>query len=73
MTLALAVPLGILLKNATKEELKQGKKYFGLISLCALFSALILLFLNIEITLKISAIAALLFIAIVSFISFKHN
>ena len=29
MTLALAVPLGILLKNATKEELKQGKKYFG--------------------------------------------
>lgn len=39
--LLLAYPIGILLRKTTKDELKQGKKYFFIITLFGLFFGLV--------------------------------
>jgi len=75
VVLLCAIPLGYLLKNITKEELKSGKKYFKLIWTSSLILTVVLfvisLFININAQLKNTAIFSLIFIAIVSFISWK--
>ncbi|HLD98362.1 MAG TPA: hypothetical protein VI815_03480 [Candidatus Nanoarchaeia archaeon] len=64
-----SIPIGIILKSITKEELKSGRKYFmALWVLCIILSILIGFFIKEEILLY-SLIFSFIFIGIVSFIS----
>lgn len=63
-----AIPAGMLLTYLTSDELKQGRKYFKLIFFLSLISAIILFFLPINE--KIPAVLALIYFAIVTFISY---
>ncbi|MFA5019734.1 MAG: hypothetical protein WC533_01405 [Candidatus Pacearchaeota archaeon] len=72
LTLILAIPAGYILKKMTKEEIRKGRKYFKLISISSLILAVILYFIKFgDSYMKFSAILTLIFIAIVSFISWK--
>ena len=62
--LLLAIPIGYLIAYLTKEELKQGKKYFKIIIALAFISGIY--FYIVEIPYAVSTSA---FIAIVTFIS----
>jgi lysylphosphatidylglycerol synthetase-like protein (DUF2156 family) len=70
-TLAAAIPAGIILRNYTKEEMKEGKQYFKVLWIASLIAALGFVFAPIGEVLKMTAMFGLVFIAIVSFISWK--
>lgn len=72
LILILAIPIGVILKKITKEEIDYGKNYFQILSIMSITIAIFLLFLPIESNLKKTAIFSLIFIAIVSFISYKE-
>ncbi|MFA5993073.1 MAG: hypothetical protein WC796_05190 [Candidatus Pacearchaeota archaeon] len=72
IVLVCGIPIGLMLKKATKEELKSGKKYFKIIWIGCLILAVIAAFVPIAVVLKRTVIFSLLFIAIVSFISWKN-
>ncbi|MBI2628681.1 hypothetical protein HYW74_01200 [Candidatus Pacearchaeota archaeon] len=69
--LALAVPAGYILKHYTKEELKPGKKYFLALWATCLTLAFIFLFIPLEEVAKKTTIFSLLFVSVVSYISWK--
>ena len=69
--LALAVPAGYILRYYTKEEIKPGKKYFLALWTICLALAFIFLFIPLEEVIKKTTIFSLLFISIVSYISWK--
>lgn len=71
--LGLAVPIGYTIRHFTKDELKQGKKYFKIIWISGIILSLIALTLNFNIIIKKTAIFSLIFISIVSFISWKNG
>jgi ABC-type antimicrobial peptide transport system permease subunit len=64
MTLILAIPAGYLLAYLTKDELKQGRKWFKLLAILSLILGIIFSFFNLTISLSLA------FIFIVSFISY---
>ncbi len=66
MLLILGIPIGNLLAKITKEELKQGKKWFKLIIILSLFGAIISFIFRNDVILF-----TLLFIAIVTGRSLK--
>lgn len=70
-TLAAAVPAGMALKRYTREERRDGKKYFKVLCIASLIAALGFVFIPVGEVLKITAMFGLVFIAIVSFISWK--
>ena len=70
-TLAAAVPAGIMLKKYTREEMKDGGKYFKVLCIASLIAAFGFIFIPIGEALKMTAMFGLVFIAIVSFISWK--
>ncbi|MEA3329678.1 MAG: hypothetical protein U9Q06_02955 [Nanoarchaeota archaeon] len=65
IVLLMGVPIGYLLKYFTKEELTQGKKYFKILWIVSFVVGGIFIFLERYVGLS------LLFIGIVSFISWK--
>ena len=67
--LALAIPIGFFLKWITKEEIESGKKYFKVLFISSFLLSLFVLLIPIEYNLKISSFFALLFMAIVSVMS----
>lgn len=67
--LVLSIPIGFFLKWITKEEIKPGKKYFFLLFILSLILSLSVLLLPINIILKKSSFFSLIFISIVSYIS----
>lgn len=67
--LIIAIPIGFILRKMTPEELKDGKIYFAIIWLLSLILALISFFLNFSEADKYTIIFSLIFIAIISFIS----
>ncbi|HRZ85546.1 MAG TPA: hypothetical protein P5277_02085 [Candidatus Paceibacterota bacterium] len=69
--LLLAIPIGYILKHYTKEEIKSGRKYFFYLFITSIVISSIFLFIPINFVLKSTIIFGLLFIAIVSFISWK--
>ncbi|MBS3092819.1 hypothetical protein J4466_05370 [Candidatus Pacearchaeota archaeon] len=69
--LALAVPAGYILRHYTKEELKSGRKYFLVIWITCLALAFIFLFMPLEDAIRKTTIFSLLFISVVSYISWK--
>jgi hypothetical protein len=69
LVILLAFPIGYLLARATREELVQGRKSFLRLYLICIPLAIILAFLPIK-ELKLPVILSLIFIAIVSFMSF---
>ena len=65
-----SIPIGLILKSLTKEELHDGKKYFLLLWIGSLLIFFIILLINInDSTLKYSILFSLIFFSIVSFIS----
>lgn len=66
-----ALPAGFILKHFTKEELKQGKPYFRILWISSIIAGILIFFLNIDETIKFSAGFSLIFISIISFISWK--
>lgn len=64
--LALGIPIGNLLAKSTKEELKQGKKYFKVLIILSLAGAVAFLILGND-----ALLFGLLFIAIVTSRSLK--
>jgi len=68
-----AIPIGYILNYFTKEELKQGKKYFKILSITTPTLAIITLFINLNTEYKKTIIFSLLFISVVSFISWREN
>ena len=74
MVLISAIPAGYLLRHFTKEEMSQGKMYFKILWTSSLVAAFIFLFVGLENNImKKSVIFSLLFISIVSFISWRQN
>ncbi len=71
IVLALAVPAGYILKHYTKEELKPGRKYFLWLWAICLALAFIFLFIPLDDITKKTTIFSLLFISVVSYISWK--
>lgn len=69
LILITSVPVGHFLAWLTKEELKDGRRWFNLIIIISLIHAVITGILNINY--KLSIILALIYIIIVSFISWK--
>jgi hypothetical protein len=65
--LVLGIPVGNLLAKFTKEELKDGRKWFKLIIMLSLLGAIVLLILG-----KDALLFGLLFIAIVTSRSLKR-
>ena len=65
--LALGIPIGNLLAKFTKEELKNGRKYFKILIILSLIGAIVFLFLGNDVLLF-----SLLFIAIVTSRSLKR-
>lgn len=70
-TLIAAVPAGIFLKKYTREEMKDGRKYFKVLCIASLIAAFGFIFAPIGEVLKMTAMFGFVFIAIVSFISWK--
>ncbi|MFA6022475.1 MAG: hypothetical protein WC781_00120 [Candidatus Pacearchaeota archaeon] len=67
----LAIPVGYFLKSVTKEEIGIGRLYFQIIWITSLIIAGIMLFIQFNnLAYKYSIIATLIFISIVSFISY---
>ncbi len=74
VVLAAAIPVGYILRHFTKEEMSQGKMYFKILWTVSLVMAFFLLFIDIENNImKKSVIFSLLFISIVSFISWRQD
>ena len=72
LLLLTSIPAGYLLKYLTKEEIKDGRKYFRLLCFASLFLAIGLLFIPFEnYNINKSIIFTLLFIANVAFISWR--
>lgn len=69
--LMLAIPIGVILRSLTKEEMKDGKKYFLVLWISCLILAWVFLLLDFESIFRNSAVFTFLFIAIVSFISWR--
>ena len=70
--LALAVPAGYILRHYTKEELKPGRKYFLVLWAVCLALAFVFLFIPLsDQILKKIIIFSLLFISVVSYLSWK--
>jgi len=70
--LLLAIPLGYLLKYYTKDEMKQGKKYFKILGILSLVLGIIMISISFpDPNLNKTAVFSLFFIAIVSFISWR--
>jgi len=63
LIMAAAVPIGYLLAYLTKDELKEGREYFKLISVLTFALGFVFLFFNLAVGLS------LIFISIVSLIS----
>jgi len=64
--LILGIPIGNLLAKITKEELKAGKKYFGILIVLSLIGAIVFLILGND-----ALLFGLLFIAVVTSRSLK--
>lgn len=64
--LALGIPIGDILAKVTKEELRNGKKYFKILIMISLIGAILFLILR-----KDALLFSLLFIAIVTSRSLK--
>jgi len=71
LVLVLAVPCGYLLRHFTKEEIKPGKKYFKVIWIGSLLLAVVAFLINLELAAKNTLVFGLLFISIVSYISWR--
>ena len=69
--LLLAVPFGYLIRYFTKDELKIGKLYFKVLVIISLIISVAILIAPIGAINKKTIISSMLFIAIVSFISWK--
>ena len=69
--LLFAIPVGVILRSLTKEEMKDGNKYFLVLWISCLILAGFFLLLDFEIIFRNSAVFTFLFIAIVSFISWR--
>ena len=66
LILLTAVPAGFLLAYMTKEELKEGKEWFGLITGLSILGSVVFLFLE-----NVVVVLTLVYIAIVSSISLR--
>ena len=66
LLLILGIPIGNLLAKVTKEELKQGKKYFRILIILSLIGAVVFLILGND-----ALLFGLLFIAVVTSRSLK--
>jgi uncharacterized membrane protein YoaT (DUF817 family) len=66
-----AIIAGKILRKSTREELKAGRRWFIAIIATSLFIAAIVIFLPIEIKLKLSYVITLLIISLISYISFR--
>jgi len=71
VVLLCAIPLGYLLKYETKEEINAGRGYFKILWAGSLALAIFSLFLPINLIIKQTLIFSLIFMAIVSFVSWK--
>ena len=71
IVLTCGIPIGLMLKKSTKEELKSGKKYFKILWIGCLILAIVAYFIPVNYSLKMTVIFSLLFVAIVSFMSWK--
>ncbi len=67
IVLSFAIPLGFFLKKITKEELKQGRKYFGALWKLSLILGIGMMFFEVYLGF------GFLFISVVSFISWKNE
>lgn len=68
-----AFPLGFLLAKATKEELKVGRRAFVSILLASIAVIVVSLFLGFSDEDKLFLVLSMLFIALISYISFKES
>ncbi|MEM4625488.1 MAG: hypothetical protein QXJ28_01855 [Candidatus Pacearchaeota archaeon] len=71
--LLLAIPIGIMLKRFTKEEIRYGRIYFFFLWIICIFLSIIIYLINIDKHIKLSAIFSLIFVLIVSFISWNKK
>jgi cytochrome c biogenesis factor len=71
--LLFGIPVGYGLRYFTKEEMKIGKNYFGILFFLSLLISVVVFFTNIDIEMKKTIIFSFLFISIVSFISWKDG
>jgi hypothetical protein len=71
LVLATSILVGYILKEKTKEEINIGKKYFKLLWTSSIMIILIIPFLPFDGIIKQTAIFSLLYIMVISYISWK--
>lgn len=73
LVVILAFPAGLILARVTKEELKQGRRAFTSIMLASIAVIIVSLFLKFSGEEKTFLAAGMLFLFIISYISFKES
>lgn len=73
VVLAFAFPIGYILRYFTREEMEQGKKYFRALFVLSLVGIIFVPLFNLSLISKKTIIFSLIFISIVSFISWKNG